>query len=47
MSKCGCPNCKGNRAPTTRNGWKALKNNHGNPYGTRKKPSKKHGRRSI
>jgi hypothetical protein len=41
-TKCGCPDCKRDGVPTTRNGWKARKNHHGNPYGSFRKPSK-HG----
>ena len=42
-TKCGCPYCKGEKAPTSRNSWKSRKNKHGRIYGSFRNPSAKHG----
>jgi hypothetical protein len=44
-TKCGCPDCKGEKAPTSRGGWKSRKNRYGNPYGSHKNPTAHHGGR--
>lgn len=44
-TKCGCPYCKGVKIPTTKWGWKGLRNKRGNMYGSYKNPTAKHGGR--
>lgn len=46
-TKCGCPDCKGEKVPTSRWGWKGRKNKRGNMYGSFKNPTAKHGRRQA
>ena len=47
-TKCGCPDCRGEKIPYTRNAWKSRKNCHGNTYGLFKNPNAKHhGRRPV
>lgn len=38
--KCGCRSCKKLSVPTTRNGWKSLKNKKGFSIGTTRKVTK-------
>jgi hypothetical protein len=42
-TKCGCPDCKGEKIPNSRGAWKSRKNRHGKPYGSFKNPTAKHG----
>ena len=47
-SKCGCPDCKGEKVPMNRRQWKSRKNSHGNYYGSFRNPTAKHhGRRPV
>lgn len=39
-TKCGCPYCKGQVCPQSRNGWKARRNKRGHIYGFHVKPKK-------
>lgn len=47
QSKCGCPDCKGQPIPKTRNQWKARTNSHGHIYGSFRNPTAKHGGRQA
>ena len=40
--RCGCPDCRGESIPFSRNEWTRRKNKNGNPYGSYKNPKAKH-----